>query len=122
MKSVLRHLALVPESVVYGPSYGYLQHLIRSSVPLDAEQTWDEVTRPLPATADWIKSNYPPALIRPALVWAKERQDHVLGIAEVAIHSLKPLLADSPVFVHDGEWILSNSGTMLRLGDCRPTG
>ncbi len=82
MKSVLRHLALVPESVVYGPSYGFLQHLIRSSVPLDAEQTWDEVTRPLPATADWIKSNYPPALIRPALVWAKERQDHVLGIAE----------------------------------------
>lgn len=39
MNSLLRLAALVAESFVYGPPYGYLNYLIRSPKPLDPEET-----------------------------------------------------------------------------------
>jgi cyclopropane-fatty-acyl-phospholipid synthase len=81
MISLLRHLAFLPETLVFGTAYGTLQWLIRSPRPLDPEPTWDYLTRPLPPLADWIRLNYPPALIRPLLLAAKLRQEHLRGIS-----------------------------------------
>ncbi len=81
MTFFLRYFALPFETVVYGPSYGILQFLIRSPTPLDAAKTWDFITRQPPPVADWIRLNYPPAIVRPWLLAAKLRQDHVVGIS-----------------------------------------
>ncbi len=78
---MLRHLLLPVESLAYGVAYGWLQHLIRSPVPLDAEQTWHDVTRRLPPAVDWIRTGWPILPLRPLLLAAKMKQDHVLGIA-----------------------------------------
>ena len=76
-----RQLLLPLESLVYGPSYGYLQYLIRSPEPLPAARTWEMVTRDLPPVADWVRNSWPLPLLRPLLLRAKMKQDHVLGIA-----------------------------------------
>ncbi len=78
----MRLLLLPLESLVYGPSYGWLQYLIRSPQPLDAEATWQDVTRSLPPVFDWVRNNWPIRPLRPLLLAAKMKQDHVLGIAE----------------------------------------
>lgn len=82
MNSVLRGLLRVFESLTYGPIYGTLQALIRTPEPLDAERTWNDLTGELPAAYDWVAKRYPPQFMRPLLIAAKMRQDHVLGIAD----------------------------------------
>jgi cyclopropane-fatty-acyl-phospholipid synthase len=52
--AILRHVLVPVEAAVYGVSYAFLQNIIRSPTPLDAEWTWHAVTR---------------------------EQDHVLGIS-----------------------------------------
>lgn len=69
------------ESFLYGLSYGWLQYLIRSPEPLEAEPTWRAVTRDLPPAVDWVRNAWPLRPIRPLLLRAKMKQDHVLGIA-----------------------------------------
>lgn len=66
---------------MYGPSYAYLNYLIRSPQPLDPDHTWHAITDPTPAWADWLRRVYPPAPLRRSLLAAKMRKDHVLGIA-----------------------------------------
>ncbi len=71
----------VAESAVYGPSYGVLNFLIRSPKPLDAETAWKTVAGAPPAAVNWIRNAWPPVFLRGALIAAKQRQDHVLGIS-----------------------------------------
>lgn len=79
----LARLSLLPlETAVYGPAYGYLNYLIRSPEPLDPESVWRNIAGPSPAVAAWIRTHWPPACLRGALLAAKRRQDHVLGISE----------------------------------------
>jgi cyclopropane-fatty-acyl-phospholipid synthase len=77
-----RYLAFPIEVLVYGPSYGYLNYLIRTPTPLDAESTWHEVTRDFPPLQDWFRKHYPPSFVRNWLLTFKRRQDSRLGIAE----------------------------------------
>jgi cyclopropane-fatty-acyl-phospholipid synthase len=79
---VTRYVAVVPESILYGPAYGALQYIIRSSHPLDPEDTWQRITGRLGPVQDWIRWHWPPQFSRPWLLAAKLRQDHVLGIAD----------------------------------------
>jgi cyclopropane-fatty-acyl-phospholipid synthase len=81
MNILARSLAFSLESLVYGPSYGTLQFLIRSPRPLDPEWTWKFITNDVPAPIQWIRTTWPPWFLRNLLVEAKMRQDHVLGIS-----------------------------------------
>ena len=57
---------LVPfESLVYGPSYAWLQYLIRSPEPLNPADIWDRVTFDLPPVADWVRNHWPVGPLRP---------------------------------------------------------
>lgn len=81
MNFLAREALRIVESVVYGPVYGLLMHMIRSPEPLDPDYAWNVVKEKYPLVT-WIGTNYPPGIVRPLLVAAKMRQDHVLGIAE----------------------------------------
>lgn len=78
---MLRHVLFPFEAAVYGVSYAFLQDVIRSPKPLDAEWTWHSVTRDMPPGTNWIKSKWPLRPFRRALLGAKMKQDHVLGIS-----------------------------------------
>ncbi|HVX15324.1 MAG TPA: class I SAM-dependent methyltransferase [Pirellulales bacterium] len=82
MNALLRLAALGAESAVYGPSFGYLNYLIRSPQPLDPEKTWHEITRPRSNGELFISDHFPPSFLRRLLLTLKLRQDHVLGISE----------------------------------------
>jgi cyclopropane-fatty-acyl-phospholipid synthase len=81
MNLPLRLAALVAESLVYGPPFGYLNYLIRSPAPLDPETTWQTITRRPTAIERALVDHYPPSFLRRWLLLLKERQDHVLGIS-----------------------------------------
>ena len=66
MNNVLRSLAIVPETLVYGPSHGFLQYLIRAPEPLDPEPTWDAINRELNGAVQWLRTYYPPSPVRRA--------------------------------------------------------
>ena len=78
---MLRHALFPLESLVYGVSYAFLQHLIRSPKPLDPEWAWRAVTRDMPRGTDWIRMSWPLKPLRPLVIRAKMKQDHVLGIS-----------------------------------------
>lgn len=78
---VLRLPALFAEAAVYGPTYGYLNYLIRSPRPLDPETTWNSLTGRLNPVANWMRLSYPPQAVRGMLLAAKARQDHRRGIS-----------------------------------------
>ncbi|MCH7751188.1 MAG: class I SAM-dependent methyltransferase [Planctomycetes bacterium] len=78
---MIRPILFPFESLVYGPPYAWLQYLIRSPEPLDPADTWDRVSFDLPPAADWVRNHWPLRPLRPALLAAKMKQDHVLGIA-----------------------------------------
>jgi cyclopropane-fatty-acyl-phospholipid synthase len=81
MKAVTRNLSFPPELLLYGPSYAYLQYLIRSPQPLDPEWVWNEVAKEPPPHLRWFVHNYPPRFVRRLILAAKIRQDHLTGIA-----------------------------------------
>ena len=62
-------------------SYAFLQNIIRSPKPLDPEWTWHAITRDMPRGTDWIRTNWPLKPLRPLVIRAKMKQDHVLGIS-----------------------------------------
>ncbi|HEX6963407.1 MAG TPA: class I SAM-dependent methyltransferase [Lacipirellula sp.] len=79
--AILRHVLVPVEAAVYGVSYAFLQNIIRSPEPLDPEWTWRAVTRDMPRGTDWIRSSWPLKPVRPLVLRAKMKQDHVLGIS-----------------------------------------
>lgn len=78
----MRALLAPLEALVYGPSYAYLNYKIRSPQPLDPSTVWHDLTFDLPPFADWVRNSWPIAPLRPLLLRAKMKQDHVLGIAD----------------------------------------
>ncbi len=82
MNNILRHLAIVADTLVYGPSYGVVKYLIRSPRPLDPDWAWNYVTRPFPPLEDWIRLNVPWAPLRPWLLKRFLRSTHEAGIAK----------------------------------------
>ena len=82
MNQLLRHLALLPEALLYGPSYAGLQYIIRAPRPLDPEWTWRFLTRPLPPVVHWLWNHYPPTFVRRCLLALKMRQAHQVGIED----------------------------------------
>lgn len=77
----MRSLLLPFESLIYGLPYGWLNYLIRSCEPLDAEYVWHELTTKAPPALDWVCRHWPLRPLRSLLLHAKMKQDHVLGIA-----------------------------------------
>lgn len=82
MKSLARYVLAVGESVVFGPSYGFVQALIRHPQPLDPDFVWRRVTDELPPMLDWLRLQWPPAFARRPLLYLKLKQDHLVGISE----------------------------------------
>ena len=78
---MIRHAIFPLESFVYGISYAFLQHSIRSPQPLEDKWTWHAITRDMPRGTDWIRTNWPLRPLRSLVVRAKMKQDHVLGIS-----------------------------------------
>ena len=78
----MRPLFVPLEALAYGPSYAFLNYLIRSPKPLDHTTIWEAVTRDLPPAAEWVRTSWPIRPLRRLLLGAKMKQDHVLGIAE----------------------------------------
>jgi cyclopropane-fatty-acyl-phospholipid synthase len=62
-------------------SYAFLQNIIRSPEPLDPEWTWHNITKDMPYGTGWVRAHWPLKPLRRALLAAKMRQDHVLGIS-----------------------------------------
>ena len=81
MNALVRIAALAAESLIYGPAFGYLNHLIRSPSALEPEKVWEEITRKRSAPKLWILDHYPPSFLRRLLLTFKQRQDHLLGIS-----------------------------------------
>lgn|SRR5487761_1129117 len=81
MNALLRAALLAAESAVYGPSFGYLNYLVRSPTPLEPETTWRKITRRRSAFELAIIDHYPPSFLRRLLLVLKQRQDHLLGIS-----------------------------------------
>lgn len=81
MHPLLRYSAFPLESLLYGPSYGWLKMMIRSPEPLAPEPTWRRITGYMSPSFNWVRQHYPPAFLRPALLAAKMRQDHLTGIS-----------------------------------------
>ena len=79
---MLRHLLFPVESLVYGVSYGFLQWAIRCPRPLDPAWTWHMVTRDPSPGLRFVLNHWPLQPLRPLLIAAKMRQDHVLGISQ----------------------------------------
>jgi cyclopropane-fatty-acyl-phospholipid synthase len=80
--NLLKRLLLFPlELLIYGPSYAYIQTLIRSPQPIDPEYVWRELTKEPPALLRFFLHNYPPRFLRRLILALKMRQDHVVGIA-----------------------------------------
>src|SRR5437764_1054226 len=79
MRALLRHLMVFPEGLAYGFPYAFLQHLIRSPRPLDPDWLWRLLQREAPKGPlfNFLRFHYPPAFARPALLFAKLRQDHL---------------------------------------------
>ena len=82
VNQMLRYLFFLPELLLYGPSYGLLQYLIRSPRPLDPQSTWDLITREPPPPLNWFRKAYPPPFMRGLALAAKIRQDHLVGISK----------------------------------------
>ncbi len=78
----MRPLLFPLESLIYGPPYAGLKNLIRSPEPLDPESTWRLITCDKPAAYELVCNHWPLRPLRPLLLHAKMKQDHVLGIAE----------------------------------------
>jgi cyclopropane-fatty-acyl-phospholipid synthase len=78
---MLRNLLTVVDAVSYGVSYAWLNYQIRSSEPLNEEAVWQEVTGPAPAAIEFVRDHWPLRPLRWALLHAKMKQDHVLGIS-----------------------------------------
>lgn len=82
MNSLRRHLACLPEGLLFGPGYAALQYWIRHPEPLEPGVAWRGVHERLPRPIGWLWDRWPPAFSRRWLLTAKVRQDHRLGIAE----------------------------------------
>lgn len=82
MTSLPRFPLFPLEFLLYGPSYAVLQYLIRSPKPLEAEPTWELITREPPPAMDWFRKAYPPPFMRGLALRAKIRQDHIVGISK----------------------------------------
>ena len=81
MNIVFRAILFPMELLIYGPSYAYLQFLIRSPKPLDTAWVWGEIAKDPPPAIRWFIHNYPPRFMRNLILALKIRQDHVTGIA-----------------------------------------
>ena len=81
MNILMRSIAHAAERAIYGPTYGYLNYLIRSPTPLDADWLWQRIVSRQSAVVEWLCANYPPQFLRAPLLAAKRRQDHLLGIS-----------------------------------------
>ena len=92
----MRPLLFPLETLIHGLPYGWLQYLIRSPKPLDAEYVWRELSVKAPPAIDWVCQNWPLRPLRPLLLQAKMKQDHVLGIAAHYDVSKRPVLRFVP--------------------------
>jgi cyclopropane-fatty-acyl-phospholipid synthase len=81
VKGSTRKLLAVRDSLPYGVPYAFLKYQIRSPTPLDEEAIWREITSQLPAVIEFVADHWPLRPLRWALLHAKMKQDHVLGIA-----------------------------------------
>ena len=82
MNALTRYVLAVGESVVFGPSYGAVQALIRHPQPLDPDFVWRRITDELPPLLDWLRLQWPPTFARRPLLYLKLKQDHLLGISQ----------------------------------------
>lgn len=78
----MRLLKFPFEAFLYGPPYAALNSLIHSPKPLDAEWVWNLINEEKPWLYNAICGHWPLRPFRKALLHAKMKQDHVLGISE----------------------------------------
>lgn len=82
MNQLARHLAFLPEALVFGPSFAVVKYLIRSPKPLDEERTWKYVTKRLTPFEDFVRLNYPLKPLRRPLLNIFLRPPHEVGISK----------------------------------------
>jgi cyclopropane-fatty-acyl-phospholipid synthase len=82
MHPIKRYSLFFLESVLYGPTYGFLNQLIRVPEPLDPEICWELIQKQWNPFVNWTRLNYPPEFIRRWLMLRRLRQTHQAGISE----------------------------------------
>ena len=80
----LKRLALlVPETLLFGPSYAQYFFWSRSSNLLEPQGIWNRFTQPGSSYIKWLFKNYPPAFVRQMLASFYPRlRDRIAGIAQ----------------------------------------
>lgn len=79
---VSRHALVLAESLLAGPAYGVLKHMIRAPEPLDADETWERITRKRGPVARWLRLRYPPTPLVRLLLSRWLNMPHIVGIAD----------------------------------------
>lgn len=82
MNPFFRYSLFAFESLVYGPTYGFMHQLIRLPEPLNPEILWDEIMKPRSSMIEWATKNYPPEFARKILSRRTMRRSHIEGIAD----------------------------------------
>ena len=82
MLLILRCLAFVPETIIFGPGYAVMKFQIRSPTPLDPEAVWRSLSRRFTPLEDWVRLNYPPRFMRYIILWCFLQAAHRTGIAK----------------------------------------
>jgi cyclopropane-fatty-acyl-phospholipid synthase len=82
MNTLARPLLFPCEAIPYGLGYAWLNYHIRSPEPIDEEAFWHETTAaPLSPVIKYLRDHWPMRPLRGLLLFAKMRQDHLLGIS-----------------------------------------
>lgn len=82
MHAVKRYSLFFLESLLYGPTYGYLNQLIRVPEPLHPQMCWDLIQHPWNPLINWFRKSYPPPFMRRWILNRRLAQSHQSGIAE----------------------------------------
>jgi len=82
MNPIKRYSLFFFESLIYGPTYGYLNQLIRIPEPLHPEICWDLIQEKWNPAINWLRLNYPPRWVRRLIMSRRHKPSHQSGIAD----------------------------------------
>ena len=82
MHPIRRYSLFLFESLLYGPTYGFLNQLIRVPEPLNPEMCWELIQTQWNPIVNSTRLNYPPGFVRRLILSRRMAQTHQAGISE----------------------------------------
>ena len=84
---VKRVILLIAGTILLGLCYGRALYWIRSTKPLDPQETWNRFTKPRGRFTEWLMNNYPPPILTQLVRDLYYRRsfkfkDHAIGVSQ----------------------------------------